>query len=88
MRRVGDSVAVGEAPDGTEQVVGCFDLGEVAGGSQQLEPRAGDGGGVGAAVVAVDDAVAVPLERQSGHGDAGEADAQGGIGHGRPAVDG
>ncbi len=52
-------VGVGEAPDGRKKLLGGFDLRAVTGSGEQLEPRGRDRAGVDAAVVRVDDLIAL-----------------------------
>lgn len=64
-------------PDRIDHLLGGFELRQVAGVVQELEAGEWDGGGVGAAVVGVDDLVAVPPQHQGGQLNVGALGGQG-----------
>jgi len=76
----------GEVPYRPHELLGGLKLREVAGFWQQLEPGAGDGSGIGAAVAGIDDPVGVAPDNQGGCGDRGETAEQGRVGHPCPAI--
>jgi len=73
-------MGVGEVPDHRAQRVRRFELGEVTALAQQFEARAGNGIGVRAAVVGVDDPVGFTPEHERGAGAASQPAAKRGIG--------